>query len=42
MAARRLWRSVAVNADQHLTGSATHPYVGRDLVDAYQLVRHSR
>ncbi|MFC4464782.1 HAD family hydrolase [Streptomyces xiangluensis] len=34
--------SVAVNADQHLTGLATHSYVGRDLVDAYQLTRDSR
>lgn len=34
--------SVAVNADQHLTGLATYSYVGRDLVDAYQLVRNSR
>lgn len=33
--------SVAVNADQHLTSLATHSYVGRDLVDAYQLTRHS-
>lgn len=31
--------SVAVNADRHLTGLATHSYVGRDLWDAYELVR---
>ncbi|MFE9092697.1 HAD family hydrolase [Streptomyces sp. NPDC007264] len=31
--------SVAVNADRHLTGRATHSYVGRDLWEAYALVR---
>ncbi|MFD3927928.1 HAD family hydrolase [Streptomyces sp. NPDC058614] len=31
--------SVAVNADLHLTGLATHSYVGLDLWDAYELVR---
>lgn len=31
--------SVAVNADRHLAGLATHSYVGRDLWDAYELVR---
>ncbi|MGQ4378969.1 HAD family hydrolase [Streptomyces sp. SAS_267] len=30
--------SVAVNADRHLRSLATHSYVGRDLVAAYQLV----
>ncbi|GGV01935.1 hypothetical protein GCM10010260_43210 [Streptomyces filipinensis] len=30
--------SVAVNADAHLTGLATHSYAGRDLWDAYELV----
>ncbi|MFG2882925.1 HAD family hydrolase [Streptomyces sp. NPDC048297] len=30
--------SVAVNADAHLTGVATHSYTGRDLWDAYELV----
>jgi phosphoserine phosphatase len=34
--------SVAVNADRQLMGLATHSYVGRDLWDAYELVRHSR
>lgn len=34
--------SVAVNADQHLTGLATHSYVGRDLRDAYELVCAAR
>ncbi|MGP4043421.1 HAD family hydrolase [Streptomyces sp. 2A115] len=34
--------SVAVNADQHLAGLATHSYVGRDLRDAYELVRPAR
>jgi phosphoserine phosphatase len=33
--------SVAVNADDHLAGLATHAYAGRDLWDAYELVRHS-
>lgn len=32
--------SVAVNSDRHLSGLATHSYVGRDLWDAYELVRH--
>ncbi|GHI06459.1 hydrolase [Streptomyces cellostaticus] len=31
--------SVAVNADGHLSGVATHSYRGRDLWDAYELVR---
>ncbi|MGW3095816.1 HAD family hydrolase [Streptomyces sp. NPDC001102] len=31
--------SVAVNADSHLTGLATHSYLGGDLWEAYQLVR---
>jgi phosphoserine phosphatase len=30
--------SVAVNADRHLRGLATHSYVGRDLGAAYRLV----
>ncbi|MGW0992354.1 HAD family hydrolase [Streptomyces sp. NPDC002523] len=30
--------SVAVNADAHLTGLATHSYTGQDLWDAYALV----
>ncbi len=34
--------SVAVNADQHLTGLATHSYEGQDLWDAYELVRGAR
>jgi len=34
--------SVAVNADRHLAGLATHSYAGRDLWDAYELVRHAR
>lgn len=34
--------SVAVNADRHLTGLATHSYVGRDLRDAYELVCAAR
>ncbi|MFC7258971.1 HAD family hydrolase [Streptomyces lutosisoli] len=34
--------SVAVNADRHLAGLATHSYVGRDLWDAYELVRRAR
>ncbi|MGW3493296.1 HAD family hydrolase [Streptomyces sp. NPDC001020] len=33
--------SVAVNADQHLADRATHVYVGQDLWDAYELVRHA-
>ncbi|MBD0841021.1 MULTISPECIES: HAD family hydrolase [unclassified Streptomyces] len=31
--------SVAVNADSHLSGLATHSYMGRDLWDAYALVQ---
>ncbi|MGW7523522.1 HAD family hydrolase [Streptomyces sp. NPDC054783] len=31
--------SVAVNGDAHLAGLATHSYTGRDLWDAYELVR---
>lgn len=31
--------SVAVNADRHLAGLATHSYTGRDLWEAYELVR---
>ncbi|MFI6407760.1 HAD family hydrolase [Streptomyces sp. NPDC050548] len=34
--------SVAVNADGHLSGLATHSYAGRDLWDAYELVRGAR
>ncbi|MFD7460585.1 MULTISPECIES: HAD family hydrolase [unclassified Streptomyces] len=34
--------SVAVNADRHLTGIATHAYEGKDLWDAYELVRSDR
>ncbi|MEU2287386.1 HAD-IB family phosphatase [Streptomyces sp. NPDC013178] len=34
--------SVAVNADSHLSGIATHSYAGTDLWDAYELVRHAR
>ncbi|GKQ38643.1 HAD family phosphatase [Streptomyces sp. A012304] len=34
--------SVAVNADAHLAGLATHSYAGKDLWDAYELVRHAR
>jgi phosphoserine phosphatase len=33
--------SVAVNADQQLVGLATHSYVGRDLWEAYELVRRT-
>lgn len=33
--------SVAVNADRHLAGLATHSYVGRDLWGAYELVRRA-
>ncbi|WP_314224764.1 HAD family hydrolase [Streptomyces zaehneri] len=32
--------SVAVNSDRHLSGLATHSYVGKDLWDAYELVCH--
>ncbi|CAM5731512.1 hypothetical protein SALBM311S_07455 [Streptomyces alboniger] len=34
--------SVAVNADRHLSGHSTHSYMGRDLSEAYKLVRHTR
>jgi len=34
--------SVAVNADRHLSGLSTHSYLGRDLWEAYELVRHTR
>ncbi|MEU6222181.1 HAD-IB family phosphatase [Streptomyces sp. NPDC047042] len=34
--------SVAVNADGHLAGLATHTYAGRDLWDAYELVCGAR
>ncbi|MFD7404383.1 HAD family hydrolase [Streptomyces sp. NPDC059866] len=34
--------SVAVNADHHLAALATHSYTGRDLWDAYELVRTAR
>ena len=34
--------SVAVNADRHLSGISTHSYAGRDLWEAYELVRHAR
>ncbi|GGJ14857.1 HAD family hydrolase [Streptomyces brasiliensis] len=34
--------SVAVNADGHLAGLATHSYTGRNLWDAYELVRDAR
>ncbi|GAA3809707.1 hypothetical protein GCM10022206_55360 [Streptomyces chiangmaiensis] len=34
--------SVAVNADRHLAGRATHTYAGQDLWNAYELVRHVR
>ncbi|MFJ2771574.1 HAD family hydrolase [Streptomyces sp. NPDC087300] len=34
--------SVAVNADQRLVSLATHSYVGRDLRQAYELVRGAR
>ena len=34
--------SVAVNADRHLSGVSTHAYVGRDLWEAYELVRRAR
>jgi phosphoserine phosphatase len=34
--------SVAVNADRHLRGLATHSYVGRDLCAAYQLACSTR
>ncbi|WP_446039751.1 HAD family hydrolase [Streptomyces sp. SID1121] len=34
--------AVAVNADHHLEGLATHTYVGGDLREAYELVRPGR
>ncbi|MFE4665886.1 HAD family hydrolase [Streptomyces sp. NPDC056716] len=34
--------SVAINADLHLSGLATHAYVGKDLGDAYELVPPAR
>ncbi|WBO65190.1 HAD family hydrolase [Streptomyces camelliae] len=34
--------SVAVNADAHLAGLATHSYTGRDLWEAYELVVGAR
>jgi len=34
--------SVAVNADSHLSGLATHSYMGRDLWEAYELVQRAR
>ncbi|MGI5456239.1 HAD family hydrolase [Streptomyces sp. CA-249302] len=34
--------SVAVNADRHLAGLATHSYLGGDLWEAYELVRQAR
>ncbi|MBC9726472.1 HAD family phosphatase [Streptomyces sp. TRM68367] len=34
--------SVAVNADRHLSGLATHSYAGKDLWEAYELVRRVR
>ncbi|MET7476510.1 haloacid dehalogenase-like hydrolase [Streptomyces sp. NPDC005648] len=34
--------SVAVNADRHLSGLATHSYIGGDLWEAYEFVRHVR
>ncbi|SNX62430.1 phosphoserine phosphatase [Streptomyces sp. TLI_55] len=34
--------SVAVNADRHLTGLATHSYAGKDLWEAYELVCRTR
>ncbi|MEU6669397.1 HAD-IB family phosphatase [Streptomyces sp. NPDC046727] len=34
--------SVAVNADAHLAGLATHSYTGRDLWEAYELVGPTR
>ncbi|MFD8419185.1 HAD family hydrolase [Streptomyces sp. NPDC059466] len=33
--------SVAINADRHLAGLATHSYMGRSLRDAYELVRQA-
>ena len=34
--------SVGVNADRHLSGLATHSYMGGDLWEVYELVRHAR
>ncbi|MFD4711661.1 HAD family hydrolase [Streptomyces sp. NPDC058430] len=34
--------SIAINADQHVAALATHSYAGRDLWEAYELVRHAR
>ncbi|MCD7440172.1 HAD-IB family phosphatase [Streptomyces lincolnensis] len=34
--------SVAVNADHHLSGLSTHSYMGMNLWEAYELVRHAR
>ncbi|WP_371670321.1 HAD-IB family phosphatase [Streptomyces sp. NBC_00289] len=34
--------SVAVNADRHLSDVSTHSYRGKDLWEAYELVRHAR
>ena len=34
--------SAAVNADRHLSGLSTHSYIGQDLWEAYELVRHAR
>jgi phosphoserine phosphatase len=34
--------SVAVNADHHVSGLASYAYTGRDLREAYELVRNSR
>ncbi|MFC5214057.1 HAD family hydrolase [Streptomyces coerulescens] len=34
--------SVAINADRHLAGLATHTYMGMDLWEAYELVRSGR
>jgi phosphoserine phosphatase len=34
--------SVAVNADHHLAAISTHSYMGRDLWEAYELVRRAR
>jgi phosphoserine phosphatase len=34
--------SVAVNADAHVSGVASPAYTGRDLCDAYGLVRTQR
>ncbi|MFE5682181.1 HAD family hydrolase [Streptomyces sp. NPDC056512] len=34
--------SIAINADRHVAALATHSYAGRDLWEAYELVRHTR